>query len=105
MKAGKHDNIEARVLFLLILAEMHNCALPREAAMEMTMDQMPEIKTSAEWGNVVNSPHLLKELFTRRSQNRKLDKYGVTALCTLAHELGLEVDGSRRALVKQLEEA
>ena len=100
---------EQSCLELLLLAETHECALIRETAMEMVIDQIPQIMTTAEWINALQSPELVNDLFRQQTcQNgqaadkaHKLDKLGVTALRNRAHEQALDVDGSREVLAKK----
>lgn len=99
---------------LLLLADTHNCALLREAAVGMVVSHMPQIMESKEWEAVLREPTLVHDIMlcqVSRSgamttgKTHKLDKFRVATLRKRAHEKGLDVEGSRKVLIKRLKEA
>ena len=97
---------------LLLLSESHNCALLREASMNVLVENMQHIISSGGLAELAQSPSLMQEVVIFQANLGRNDEkahllgsLGVSALRKLAHERGLEVDGSRQVLVKRLKTA
>ena len=96
---------------LLLLAHSHTCALLQEAATKLLSARIPAIIGTDDWNNLAKSPELLGEVVRHQAvRNMKsvdananiLDSLNVGSLRVRAAKRGLEVDGSRDALVKRL---
>ncbi|KAL3908565.1 MAG: hypothetical protein SGARI_003001, partial [Bacillariaceae sp.] len=95
---------------LFILADSLVCALLKEAAMDLFAKDEGKFKANAEsWKLIENAPDLVKELLEHKVRSGKpttaeykLDEMNVGSLRNLAQDQGLEVDGTREALVKRL---
>ena len=102
---------EESAVEILIVAESHNCALLKEAAMKVVVDEMPHIIGKNGWDDLLQWPDLANEVFNTQAKRSRpdenaddLDRLGVSALRSRAADAGLEVDGSREVLIKRLKE-
>jgi hypothetical protein len=91
---------------LAILADAKNCAFLLERSLQLIVDNSSHVKQTEGWTRLQESPKLLSAAFDALVANRNtgvssLDK-GVAILRKRAHDQGLDVDGSREDLMKQL---
>jgi BTB/POZ domain len=95
---------------LLLLGESHTCALLKEAAMKICLEQAAVVMVTDGWKRVVESNALMAELFaaSHRKQstgNQADDDTEGQSVAELRDRLlkrGRDVDGSREMLVKRL---
>jgi speckle-type POZ protein len=94
----------------LLYADTKNCALLKEAVMNFLADNSTE---AAEKISFTDFPaHVVKDLLVAFSRNNKKEASGInvdelTTLCVSAlrrklHKMGLEVDGSREAMIASI---
>ena len=105
------DNVTEHLLY----ADAVNCALLKEAAMNVALEHKVEILDK---GGLRGAPEgllndvlaavarrdLLMQHYRRGRDDARLSILGVSDLRRKAHEKGLDVDGSREALISALEE-
>ena len=111
--------VPSNVAALLLFADSHSCALLKEAAMNMYIqDSKPVIESKDDWSKLKESNDLLVELLvyaTSSSSGRKkyssvvndgngtiedADEFDVTSLRERLQKVGLDVDGSREYLLE-----
>ena len=92
----------------LLYADAMNCALIKEAVMDFIAENRMEATTKLSFNNVPG--HLIPDLLTamNRDDNQgspnKFSMMRVSTLRKMLDEKGLEVDGSREAMISRLEQ-
>jgi len=99
---------------LLLLADSHNCALLKEAVVELFLAEAETIKRTEGWSGIRQSNRLLEELLDSVLLSNKpggdpeyqndIDHLDVGALRDELQEANLPLDGSREVLVNRLKE-
>lgn len=87
------------VMDLLLYADNKNCALLKETAIKFLVKNRSEVQKKLSFDNVPG--HLMMDLLAAIDVN---DSISVSALRKRLHDMGLEVDGSREAMIARLEE-
>lgn len=95
---------ETNAAELLMFAESHSCALLKEYAIDLCLSEPTKVRASEAWAMVEDSPTLLSDLLTQSSAQNQGDQERVADLRNRIFKQGLDVDGSRRMLVKRLED-
>jgi hypothetical protein len=94
---------------LLLFADAHCCALLREAAFNVCVANAANLKCSAGWTQLKESPELLAELFVAATASptseSDLDMMKVATLRQKLEEKNLDVDGTREMLIQRLKDA
>ena len=101
---------------LLLFADGTHCAMLKEAGINFFVDNSEAVMESAGYGDLTESPDLLKELMAALVGSKKRAalsepgdrEYKRMCVSTLRQKLddkGLDVDGSREMLISRLEEA
>jgi hypothetical protein len=100
---------------LILFADAKNCALLKEAAIDFFAKNAESAKASSGWAKIRESAALMNELLDVVFINKKrpapvnsdeLDykRMCVSTLRKTLEEKGLDVDGSRKMLIRRLEE-
>ena len=88
----------------LLLADANDCALLKEAAMDMVVANQVEITKSNGWKALKESSTLLADVFEQQTAaSAREDSNTVSALRKRCAEMGLEVDGTKEMLRKRCE--
>eukprot|EP00977_Amphora_coffeiformis_P028740 scaffold36777_cov199-Amphora_coffeaeformis.AAC.5 len=100
--------VQTKAAELAVVAQSHNCALLKEAAIKFISDDLSNVMGKDGWNDLLKWPELVNDVFymqatrARPSYRSGLDSLGVAALRSRAASQGLDVDGSRESLVKRL---
>ena len=94
----------------LLYADTKNCALLKEAVMNFLAENSTEAAEKISFADVPG--HVIKDLLVAFSSNNKIEANGtsgdeLTTLCVSAlrrklHKMGLDVDGSREAMIASI---
>jgi hypothetical protein len=92
---------------LLTFADSHSCALLKEEAANLIVENVEDARKSKNWSEIQESKHLLSELFDslscRIEYNRiDVDHMSVNVLREEIEKANLDLDGSREVLVERL---
>lgn len=101
----------ANAAALFIFADSHSCALLKEAASNLFVHNVKQVKQSKGWSQIRESSQLLEELLDSLARSKgpmeeycetEYDWFDVTTLRTQLEAAKLELDGSREVLVHRL---
>jgi hypothetical protein len=91
---------------LALLADAKNCAFLLERSIQLIVENSSHVKQTEGWKRLQESPKLLSAAFDALAEYRHTgsssSEEGVAIMRKRAHDLCLEVDGSREDLMKRL---